>query len=100
MQQWSGFEVTAAADGEPGRCWTATDKDKVVGVVIQSPLTFPATLTPMEPHVVTAVVEAIAEMGISLPGVNGDAATAARFAGHWTERCKSAATPFQGNRLY
>jgi len=71
-----------------------------VGVVVQSPLTFPATLTPMEPRVIGAMVEAIAEAGVRLPGVNGDAATAASFAGQWTERCKSAATPFMGNRLY
>jgi predicted GNAT family acetyltransferase len=32
--------------------------------------------------------------------VNGDAATAARFAGQWTERTKSAAVPFLGLRLY
>lgn len=37
---------------------------------------------------------------MALPGVNGDAATAATFAGQWSECTKSAATPFQGNRLY
>lgn len=85
---------------EPGRYWVAMDGDKAVGVVLQSPLTFPATLTPMESGAVAAMVDAIAEAGVTLPGVNGDAATAASFAGQWTERCKSAATPFQGNRLY
>jgi uncharacterized protein len=88
------------ARSEPGRYWVATDGDKTVGVIIQSPLTFPATLTPMEPRVVAAMVDAIAEAGVSLPGVNGEAATSASFAGQWTEKCKSAATPFQGNRLY
>jgi len=80
--------------------WVAMDRDKAVGVMVQSYQTFPAILSPMEPRVVAAMVNAIAEAGISLPGVNGDAATAASFAGQWTERCKSAATPFQGNRLY
>jgi predicted GNAT family acetyltransferase len=47
-----------------------------------------------------ALVDAIAEAGVTLPGVNGDAATAASFAGQWSERCKSAAAPFQGTRLY
>jgi predicted GNAT family acetyltransferase len=46
------------------------------------------------------MVDAIAEAGVTLSGVFGDAATAARFAGQWSERCKSAATPFQGMRLY
>src|SRR5437660_11398390 len=49
---------------------------------------------------VMALVDAIAEAGVTLPGVNGDAATAASFAGQWSERCKSAASPLQGTRLY
>ena len=36
----------------------------------------------------------------SLPGVNGEAATAARFAGQWTERRGSAAFPVEGQRIY
>lgn len=88
------------AKRDPGRYWMAVQQDDIVGVVLQSPLTFPATLTPMEPTVVAAMVDAIAEAGISLPGITGDAATAAGFAGQWSEHRKSAATPFQGNRLY
>ncbi len=88
------------AHHEPGRYWMAREQDKTVGVVLQSPLTFAATLTPMEQRVVVAMVDAIAAAGVFLPGVNGDVATAASFAGQWSERRKSAATPFQGNRLY
>jgi predicted GNAT family acetyltransferase len=68
--------------------------------VVQSPLTYPANITPMQPGVVAAMVDAIVERGVSLPGVHGDAATAASFAGQWSERCKSGATPFLGMRLY
>jgi hypothetical protein len=78
----------------------ATKRDDTVGVVVQSPLTFPATLTPMEPTVAMAMADAIAGTHVALPGINGEAATAAIFAGQWSERSKSAATPFQGNRLY
>ena len=85
---------------EPGRYWVATEREKVEGVVLQSPLTFEATLGPMDVRVVEAMVGAIAQAGISLPGVNGDATTAANFAGHWSEKCKAAVTPFQGSRLY
>jgi predicted GNAT family acetyltransferase len=46
------------------------------------------------------MADAIAEAGVALPGVSGEAATAATFAGQWSERTESAATPFQGNRLY
>lgn len=88
------------ARGDPGRYWMAIQRDDTVGVILQSPLTFPATLTPMEPPVATAMADAIAEAGVALPGINGEAATAATFAGQWSERTKSPATPFQGNRLY
>jgi uncharacterized protein len=88
------------ARSEPGRYWVAIEQGKTAGVVLQSPLSFPATLTPMEPEVVMAMVDAIAEAGVVLPGVNGDAATAASFAGQWTERCKTGATPFMGTRIY
>jgi len=88
------------AQGDPGRYWIALHGEEAVGVVVQSPLQYPATLTPMEPRAVLAIVDAIVEAGVTLAGVNGDAATAASFAGQWSERCKSAATPFQGTRLY
>jgi hypothetical protein len=88
------------AQREPGRYWVATDDDAVVGVVFQSPLNFAANLTPMEPEVVAVMVDAISDAGVALPGVNGEAATAAGFAGQWTERRKSAAVPFQGQRIY
>jgi hypothetical protein len=88
------------AQPEPGRYWVAMERDRAVGVVLQSPLTFAATHTPMDRRVTAAMVDAIAATKVSLPGVNGEAATAASFAGHWSERRKSSATPFQGNRLY
>jgi predicted GNAT family acetyltransferase len=91
---------TRAAEGDPGRYWMAVQGDDIVGVALQSPLTFAATLTPMEPTVATTIADAIAEASVALPGVNGEAATAATFAGRWSERTKSAAIPFQGNRLY
>jgi predicted GNAT family acetyltransferase len=88
------------AHSEPGRYWVATDGDTVVGAVFQSPLNFAANLTLMEPEVVAAMVDAISDAGVEIPGVIGETATAARFAGQWTERHRSAAVPFQGQRLY
>lgn len=85
---------------EPGRYWVAKEGDTVVGVAFQSPLDFAATLTPMRPEVVSAVVNAIVEAGVALPGVIGEAATAARFAGQWTERQGLAAFPIEGQRIY
>jgi len=88
------------AHREQGRYWIGVRSQDAVGVVLQSPLTFPAVLTPMEPPVAAAMVDAIAEAGVALPGITADAASAATFAGQWSERCKSAAIPFQGLRLY
>jgi RimJ/RimL family protein N-acetyltransferase len=85
---------------EPGRYWVASREGQVVGVALQSPLVYPATVVPMGPEVVAAVVDAIVDAGMSLPGVNGEAATTASFAGRWTERMKSGAFPVQGLRLY
>jgi uncharacterized protein len=79
----------------PGRYWYSDG-----GVVFHSPLDFPATITPMRPEEVEVMVDAICEVGVALPGVNGVAATAARFAGWWTERHGSGATPARGQRLY
>ena len=89
--------------GHPGHYWMAIQKDNrddTVGVVVQSPLTFPAILTCMETPVAMAMADAIAQARVALPGITADAATAATFAGQWSERSKSAATPFQGLRLY
>lgn len=88
------------AEGNPGHYWMARQGDDIVGVTVQSPRTFPATLTPMEPQVATAMADAMAEADLTLPGVNGDARTAAAFAGQWSERTKSPVIPYQANRLY
>ena len=85
---------------EPGRYWVSRDSDAVVGVALQSPLYFFASLTPTRAEAVAGLVEAIVEAGVNLPGVNGEAATAARFAGQWTERRGSAAFPVEGQRIY
>lgn len=85
---------------ETGRYWVATDGDEAVGVVFQSPAHYPAVVTPMPAEAVAATVAAIAEAGVELPGVNGDPATAARFAGAWTEHHRSGARPVAGQRIY
>jgi uncharacterized protein len=91
---------TRVASVQPGRYWVARDGGEVVGVVFQSPLDFAAGVTQMGPEVIAAVVAAIADGCVVLPGVLGEAATAARFAGQWTERCKCAAFPVHGQRIY
>jgi GNAT superfamily N-acetyltransferase len=85
---------------EPGRYWVACRGDDVTGVIVQSPLHFHATITPMDAQTVAVVIDAMADAGVRLPGVGGEAGSAARFAGQWTERHRSAARPRQGQRLY
>ena len=91
---------TRLVQPEPGRYWVVFRDSQVVGLALQSPLTFPALLVPMEADVAAALVDAIADRGIMLPGVNGEVATAASFAGRWTERRRSGAVPMQAFRIY
>lgn len=91
---------TRIDDREPGRYWVATNSRRVVGVVVQSPLKSCAIITPMKSEVVGKVVDAILDANVVLPGVAGDAATTACFAGEWAERHKSPVFPFLGLRLY
>jgi predicted GNAT family acetyltransferase len=85
---------------QPGRYWVATDDRGPVGVVFQSPLDFPAAVTPMPVDAVDTVVAAIGAAGVTLPGVAGEAATVARFAGQLTELTGTGAEPFNGQRIY
>ena len=63
---------------EAGRYWMVVEGHDVIGVVFQSPLDYPATVTPM----------------------SREAATAAHFAGAWSERTGVPARPTLGQRLY
>ena len=89
-----------ASQPRDGRYMTASDDGVVVGVMFQSPMTFIATVTPMPADAIEAIVDSVVSDPPPLPGVAGEAGTAARFAGHWTERTKSAALPEQGQRIY
>jgi predicted GNAT family acetyltransferase len=89
-----------AAHPEPGRFWTATRDGDVVAVMFQSPLYFHASITPAPSDAVAALADAAAGSAPDLPGVSGEAATAAQFAGCWAERLKAPAAPVEGQRLY
>jgi predicted GNAT family acetyltransferase len=88
------------AHPEPGRYWIVDIDGRTTGVVFQSPLDWSATVTPMSTDAVGAAVEVIVAEGVRLPGVGGEAATAAAFAGQWTERARAGARPVQGQRIY
>jgi hypothetical protein len=61
------------AHSEPGRYWLATRSGAIAGVAFQSPLTYPAQLTAMESDAAAAMADAIADSGVSLPGIGGEA---------------------------
>jgi GNAT superfamily N-acetyltransferase len=84
----------------PGRYWYALDAGGPVGFVLQSPPSFRATLGPARRDVLAALAAHIADEAPDLPGVMGEASSAATFAGYWTERRGGAATPGEGGRLY
>jgi len=89
-----------AAHPEPGRYWVVREGGRPAGIVLQSPLDFLATATPMGATAIAAAVDAVVAADVPLPGVTGEAMTAARFAGHWTERTGRGAWPVQGQRIY
>jgi len=86
--------------GEPGRYWWVADGDRPAGVVVQSPLWFKATMTPMPHAAIEALVPVIAKAVPDLRGVSGEAGTVAAFAGAWSEATGRAAAPDEGQRLY
>lgn len=88
-----------AAHPEPGRYWVAEDGGRCTGVTFQSPLPFVATVTPMADEVTEAMAEAIAGAGVPVPGVSGVSATAACFAGQWSERVRCSVLPSQAQRI-
>lgn len=73
-----------------GRWWIVVAAGDVVGVAAQSPPTMPLLLTPMSrPAAATVATTVAANPQVYLPGVMGEAATAAAFAGRWSEQVKS-----------
>jgi ribosomal protein S18 acetylase RimI-like enzyme len=83
-----------------GRYWWVTEGADVVGYAWQSPTTFSGGVTPMRTDAVQAVADVMRDDVPALPGVIGDAGTAAAFAGRWTERTGTGARPREGQRIY
>ena len=88
-------------DPLPGRYWVASRDRGCVGLAMQSPPHMPALLTPMPAWAAAALADGIAQSGPDdVPGVIAEAATAAAFAGQWSEATGAAVTPVEGERLY
>jgi hypothetical protein len=85
---------------EPGDYWIVQRGDAVVGLVFRSPVDHYPVVTPMDLDAVTTVVDAMADAGVTLPGVNGDATTSSRFAGAWAARTRTPGRPAHAQRLF
>lgn len=85
---------------QPGRYAWATSSSDVIGVLFQSPLTFAAAITPMPRAAAEAIALELATVDPPLPGVNGEAATAAALAGTWATAKRVPVEPVDGQRLY
>ena len=85
---------------EPGHYWWITEGAEVVGFAMQSPPTYSAGVVPASPTVLDALAEAVFATAPFLPGVIAEAATAARFAGRWTECANRGAAPVDSQRIY
>lgn len=85
---------------EAGRYWIAQGPNGAIGLAMQSPLTYPVILCGMPEAAVRGIVENVRQAGIAIPGVTGDARTAALFAAEWAEATKSPTTVTRAMRLY
>lgn len=85
---------------EEGRYWWTCRGDDVVAFAMQSPRGFRAVVAPAETGAVNALVDAMAGEAPDLPGVMGEAATAAAFAGRWAEVRIAPARPVEALRLH
>jgi predicted GNAT family acetyltransferase len=84
----------------PSRWAWVTDRRRVVGALCQAPSDHLASVTPMPAAAVEAMVERLSQEDLTLPGVNGEAGTVARFAGGWATARSVPAHPAAGQRIY
>ena len=80
-----------------GRFWIAGDGDHVEGFALQSPPGMRLVLGRMCDNAILALADAIEG---PIPGVQADAATAARFAGHFATRHRVPVSSVEAQRLY
>jgi uncharacterized protein len=89
------------ASGDPGRYWWTTDGGEVSGFALRTPRHFFGSLVPMARPETDALAEALHDDDDRpLPGVIGDTATAAAFAGRWTELSGAGGRAGEAQRLY
>jgi predicted GNAT family acetyltransferase len=84
----------------PGHYWWVERDGRPIAYASQSPLSFALGTTPMDRDTTETLVDAIGATAPELPGVVGDATTAAVFAATWAERMHVPAYPEEAQRIY
>jgi len=87
-------------DPLPGRYWAVSRAGRQLGAALQTPPHMPILLAPMPAAAARALAVQIAAAAGAVPGVIAEAATAAAFAGQWSEASGGAVFPEEGERLY
>jgi GNAT superfamily N-acetyltransferase len=84
----------------PGHYWWVERDGTTIAYAFQSPLSFTLGTTPMDRETTELLVDTITATAPDLPGVIGDATTAAAFAATWAERVHVPAHPEEAQRIY
>lgn len=85
---------------QPVHCWIAQDRGQIIGLVLQSPFSSYAEITKVNRRIARMIVHEIHRSGVALPGVIGDAGSAASFAAEWAEVTKTPVVVRRSSRLY
>lgn len=88
------------ADDKPGRYWWVTDDEAVVAFLPQTPLDRAPYLAGNTRVAVTTLATVIADSGVELPGVTGEAGAASAFAGQWAESTGRPVRPNEVQAIY
>ena len=96
----AGVLERRVADSLGGHYWIAVRDAICCGCAVQAPVQMRLLLPKITPAVATELATAIARSGCPIPGVVADAATAAAFAGQWSESTGAVVRPHEGQRVY
>lgn len=85
---------------EPGRYWWVTDRSEIVAFASQTPLDRSAYVVGTRRDAIEALVVAIVEAGVVLPGITGEVGVASAFASTWAECRGIPVRPVEAQGIY
>jgi len=96
----AGVLERRVADSLDGHYWIALEEERCCGCAVQAPAQMRLLLPRITPAVAIELASAIARSARPIPGVVADVATAAGFAGQWSESTRAAVHPDEAQRVY